>query len=87
MSFIDNYTPEKEFKSTRNCAFCNSKEGKTRMVGNYIVKLSYIKSEGIEKLACQGCRIKKRNQASKAENRTSPSSKKSFLKSLFRIGY
>ena len=61
MAVIDDYTEKEEFDSDRNCNFCNSQEGKTRMVGNYIVELSEIDIDGQTKLACQGCRIKQRS--------------------------
>lgn len=86
MEFIDNYSPEKEFHSTRTCSFCNSADGKTRMVGNYIVKLSKITLKGTDTLACQGCRIKQRNYK-KIEEKFTKKKKRFFLRNLFGIDF
>ena len=47
--------------SKRVCAFCESEEGKLRLVGNFIVELSEMDYRGDQKLACQSCRVKHRN--------------------------
>lgn len=80
MELIDDFIEKEEFESDRHCEFCNSQEGKVRMVGNYVVELSTVDVEEDEKLACQGCRIKYRN-LSKAEK--AQQQNRSFLKKLF----
>lgn len=61
MALVYDYSEKEEFNSDRYCNFCNSQEGKIRMVGNYIVELSEIELREEVKLACQSCRIKQRN--------------------------
>ena len=86
MEFINGQVLEKEFYSTRKCSFCNSKEGKLRMVGNYVVKLSKAEFEGQSGLACQSCRIKKRN-IEQIKKTSLQNEKKSLLKNLFGLGF
>jgi hypothetical protein len=46
----------------RQCAYCGSKEGKSRPVGNYIVELKEINYKNGPELACQTCyMIRKKN--------------------------
>lgn len=83
MAVIENYTEKEKFNSEKRCKFCNSQEGKARLVGNYIVELSEVNIDGETKLACQGCRIKQRSflEAEKSQQK-----KRSLLKKLISFG-
>lgn len=84
MKSVDDITVKEEFESTRMCDFCNSQEGKIRMVGNFIVELSPVLIDDESKLACQSCKIKERNFR-KAQQRQRAHN--SFFKNLLKIGF
>lgn len=52
---------ENKIDVARTCSFCNSEEGKNRLVGNFIVELKEVVIQNERKLACQSCRVKCRD--------------------------
>lgn len=69
----------------RRCDFCNSIDGKPRLIGEYIVELKEVTLNGELKLACQGCKVKNiriRESLRKAIPNSRQDRFKSLLKSL-----
>lgn len=70
-----------------HCDFCNSINGKPRLIGEYIVELKVVTINGEEKLVCQGCKIKN-SEVRKSLISSSPATKQDRFKNLLRsIGF
>lgn len=70
-----------------HCDFCNSIDGKPRLIGEYIVELKEVTINGEKKLVCQGCKIKN-SEVRKSLVNTNPATKQDRFRSLLRsIGF
>lgn len=71
-SLKTNQTSNEYKNSAKTCDFCHSEEGKIRLVGQFIVRLTNVYVYGEKKLACQSCLHKhediKRSRKEQKEN-------------------
>lgn len=71
----------------RHCDFCNSIDGKPRLIGEYIVELKEISLNGESKLVCQGCKVKN-SEVRRSLERASPVTKRDRFKNMLQpIGF
>lgn len=74
-------------KKERHCDFCNSIDGKPRLIGEYIVELKEISLNGESKLVCQGCKVKN-SAVRESLRKVIPITKRDRFKSILQsIGF